>query len=271
MMEHPLDFYHFTYIYNIYIIYFYTPPINMKAIILAAGIASRLRPLTNDRPKCLLEIGNKCLLQRTFDALIANGINQFVVVTGYLHTLIEDFLTRSYLTLNITFIHNERYASTNNIYPLWLAQPAAEGEDILLLDSDILFDPAIVTRLLQSPYPDTLALNNHPLGEEEMKIIPDTQGRVKEISKTCSIEQAAGESIGIERMSSTYTRALYAELQQMIQQEGLDNIFYERAFERLIPQGHTFHILDTTDLFSTELDTVEDFNSAKQLIPSALY
>ena len=90
----------------------------MKAIILAAGIASRLRPLTNDRPKCLLEIGNKCLLQRTFDALIANGINQFVVVTGYLHTLIEDFLTRSYPTLNITFIHNERYASTNNIYSL---------------------------------------------------------------------------------------------------------------------------------------------------------
>ena len=243
----------------------------MKAIILAAGIASRLRPLTNDRPKCLLEIGDKCLLQRAFDRLISNGINQFVIVTGYLHTLIEDFLSSHYPNISITFIHNDRYDSTNNIYSLWLAQPAAEGEEIILLDSDILFDPAIVTRLLTSSHPDILALNNHPLGEEEMKVITDELCRVKEISKTCSIKQAAGESIGIERMSPTYTKALYRELEQMILNEGLDNIFYERAFERLIPQGHTFYIEDTTDLFSTELDTIEDFNTAKQLIPSELY
>ncbi len=243
----------------------------MKAIILAAGIASRLRPLTNDRPKCLLEIGDKCLLQRAFDGLISNGINQFVIVTGYLHTLIEDFLSSHYPNISITFIHNDRYDSTNNIYSLWLAQPAAEGEEIILLDSDILFDPAIVTRLLTSSHPDILALNNHPLGEEEMKVITDELCRVKEISKTCSIKQAAGESIGIERMSPTYTKALYRELEQMILNEGLDNIFYERAFERLIPQGHTFYIEDTTDLFSTELDTIEDFNTAKQLIPSELY
>lgn len=243
----------------------------MKAIILAAGIASRLRPLTNDRPKCLLEIGEKCLLQRTFDGLIANGVKDFVVVTGYLHTMIEDFLKSRYTGVSITFIHNERYATTNNIYSLWLARPEADGQDILLLDSDILFDPQIVARLTASQHADILALNNHPLGEEEMKIIPDGQGRVKEISKTCSITDAVGESIGIERMSATYTTALYCELEQMIVTEGLDNIFYERAFERLIPQGHTFYIEDTTDLFSTELDTVEDFNSARQLIPAALY
>ncbi len=243
----------------------------MKAIILAAGIASRLRPLTNDRPKCLLEIGDKCLLQRSFDALISNGIKEFVIVTGYLHTLIEDFLTERYKDVKITFIHNARYASTNNIYSLWLARPEAEGQDVLLLDSDILYDPLIVARLLASPHADVLALNNHPLGDEEMKVIPDAEGRVKEISKTCSVAEAKGESIGIERMSASYTAALYKELKKMMTIEGLDNIFYERAFERLIPQGHTFYVEDTTDLFSTELDTVEDFNAARQLIPAHLY
>jgi choline kinase len=94
---------------------------------------------------------------------------------------------------------------------------------------------------------------------------------VAEISKTCSIPDAIGESIGIERMSAAYTAALYKELEVMIEGEGLDNVFYERAFERLIPQGHTFYVEDTTDLFSIELDTVEDFNSAKQLIPANLY
>lgn len=238
----------------------------MKAVILAAGIASRLRPLTNNCPKCLLEIDGKCLLERSFDGLIQNGIKEFVVVTGYLHEQIEAFLGARYKDISITYIYNERYASTNNIYSLWLARPEVEGQEMLLLDSDILFDPQIVGRLLTSPHADILALNNHPLGEEEMKIVPDAEGRVKEISKTCSIADAAGESIGIERMSASYTQALYQELEVMIEQEGLDNIFYERAFERLIPQGHTFYIEDTTDLFATEVDTVEDFDAAKDII-----
>lgn len=236
----------------------------MKAVILAAGIASRLRPLTNNCPKCLLKIGEKCLLERSFDGLIQNGIKEFVVVTGYLHEQIEAFLGAHYKDISITYIYNERYASTNNIYSLWLARPAVEGQEMLLLDSDILFDPQIVGRLLASKHADILALNNHPLGEEEMKIVPDAEGRVKEISKTCSIADAAGESIGIERMSASYTQALYRELAVMIEQEGLDNIFYERAFERLIPQGHTFYIEDTTDLFATEVDTVEDFQDVER-------
>ena len=64
----------------------------MKAIILAAGIASRLRPLTNDRPKCLLKIGNRSLLERTIDALLENNIREIVIVTGYLHDMLETFV-----------------------------------------------------------------------------------------------------------------------------------------------------------------------------------
>lgn len=243
----------------------------MKAIILAAGIASRLRPLTDTMPKCLLQIGQRCLLQRAFDGLISNNIREFVIVTGYRHEQIEEFLVAHYPHEKITFIHNKVYATTNNIYSLWLTRPEADGQEILLLDSDILFDPQIVSRVLASKRPNVLALNNHQLSEEEIKVIVDEQGEVKEISKVCSIEHAIGESIGIEKMSATYTTALFKELEQMIEKEGLDNIFYERAFERLIPQGHTFGVIDTTDLYSVELDTVDDFRQAQQLIPSSLF
>jgi choline kinase len=243
----------------------------MKAIILAAGIASRLRPLTDTMPKCLLRIGERCLLQRCFDALLANGLKEFVVVTGYRQQQIRDFLTAQYPAVDITFIYNERYEQTNNIYSLWLTRPYTQGQDVLLLDSDIVFDPQIVARLLACGQADALALNRHELGEEEIKVIVDADNRVTEISKVCSIQQAVGESIGIERMSAAYTRALFAELQRMIEGEGLDNVFYERAFERLIPQGHSFYVLDTTELFSIELDTVSDFEQAKRLLPPTLY
>ncbi len=243
----------------------------MKAILLAAGIASRLRPLTDTMPKCLLRIGERCLLQRCFDALLANGIREYVVVTGYRQQQIRDFLTAQYPEVNITFIYNERYESTNNIYSLWLTRPYIEGEDALLLDSDIVYDPQIVRQLLDCGQADALALNRHELGEEEIKVIVDARNRVTEISKVCSIQDAIGESIGIEKMSAAYTRALFTELQKMIEGEGLDNVFYERAFERLIPQGYSFYVLDTTEYFSIELDTVSDFEQAQRLIPPTLY
>lgn len=84
-----------------------------------------------------------------------------------------------------------------------------DKEDILLLDSDILFDPQIVAKLLGYGQADALALNHHTLGEEEIKVIADNDGKVLEISKTCSISRAIGESIGIEKMSAAYTEALF--------------------------------------------------------------
>lgn len=243
----------------------------MKAIILAAGMASRLRPLTTNTPKCLLKVGERSLLERSLDALLAGGITEFVIVTGYLHEMIERFVDERYPNLNVTFIHNEVYASTNNIYSLWLARPEAEGQDILLLDSDLLYDPQIVKRVVQFEAPNALTLIKHPLGEEEVKVIVDTQGSVVEINKTCDPKDAIGESLGIEKMDKDYTAAIYRELEVMIPKEGLDNVFYELAFERLIPQGYTFSVLDVTDLFSCELDTVEDFENACNKIPAELY
>ena len=237
----------------------------MKAIILAAGTASRLRPLTEHTPKCLLEIGQRTLLGRSMDALIENGIRDFVIVTGYLHEMIEQFVAKTYGdSINVTFIHNAVYDSTNNIYSLWLARPEAEGQDILLLDSDLLYDGNIIKEVLAVDAPSVLTLIRHELGEEEMKVVTDDKGEILEISKTCSVSDACGESLGIEKMGKEYTSALYRELEPMMNEEHLENKFYELAFERLIPQGHTFKVIDVTNYFSCELDTVEDFMTAKE-------
>ena len=223
-------------------------------VILAAGMAKRLRPLTDKCPKCLLAVGERTLLQRTVDAMMKAGINELVVVTGYKAEMIRDFLTAHYPSLTIHFIDNPDYAHNNNIFSLWLTRPFTEGREFLLSDSDILFDPQIIATVLATEG-DALAVNRHELGEEEMKVIVDDNSRVVEISKVCAIEKAIGESVGFEKMTADYSKALFAELEQMIEREGLIDIFYERAFERLIPQGHTFTVVDTTKYFSIELDT----------------
>jgi len=242
----------------------------MIGVILAAGMAKRLRPLTDTRPKCLLKVGERTLLERTVDAMAAAGISEFVVVTGYLADMIRDFLTSHFPQFTFHFLHNADYPHNNNIYSLWMAGQVVRGKEFLLMDSDILCDPAAVLRIASEPEA-ALAVNRHELGEEEMKVVVDNQMRITEISKTCRPEDAMGESVGIEKMTVAYSEVLFRELDQMILNEGLIDIFYERAFERLIPQGQTFRVIDTTDYFSYELDTPEDFQRAQELMPAELY
>ena len=237
----------------------------MIGVILAAGMAKRLRPLTDTMPKCLLKVGGRTLLERTVEAMRQAGITEFVVVTGYRADMIRDFLTAYDESLSFTFLHNADYEHNNNIYSLWMAGEVVRGKDFLLMDSDIFCDPAAVVRIAQEPE-SALAVNRHECGEEEMKVVVDGDMRITEISKTCSPADAMGESVGIEKITADYSEALYKELDQMILEEKLIDIFYERAFERLIPQGHTFRVVDTSSYFSYEIDTPEDYEHVKNQI-----
>ena len=230
----------------------------MIGVILAAGMAKRLRPLTDTKPKCLLKVGERTLLERTVDAMRQAGIREFLVVTGYRGEMIRDFLgeysSRSSLSSqpSFTFLDNTDYEHNNNIYSLWMACQKVRGCDFLLMDSDILCDPAAVVRIAQEQT-SALAVNRHELGEEEMKVVVDAHNRITEISKTCRPEDAMGESVGIEKITADYSEALARELDQMILQ-----------------QGHTFKVVDTTHYFSYELDTPEDFQRAQELMPKEL-
>ncbi len=119
----------------------------MIGVILAAGMAKRLRPLTDTKPKCLLEVGGKTLLQRTVDAMASAGISEFLVVTGYRASMIRDFLGSYGKNPRISYIDNPDYEHNNNIFSLWLAMQELHGQEVLLMDSDILCDPEAVRRV----------------------------------------------------------------------------------------------------------------------------
>ena len=132
----------------------------MNGIILAAGISSRLRPLTNDTPKCLLPVGGRPLLERTLRSLEQTGIRECVIVTGYFREKVEHFAAALRLSLKIEFRYNPYFASTNNNYSLWMAGEGCKGKDILLLDADILFDRRLIPLLLDAPYENALIMRS---------------------------------------------------------------------------------------------------------------
>lgn len=138
----------------------------MIAVILAAGMAKRLRPLTDNKPKCLLKVGDRTLLQRSVDSLVAAGISEFVVVHRYLSAMITDFLEEHYPQLKFHFIDNRDYATTNNIYSLWLARTVVEGRQFILLDSDLIYDGRIISKVMDE-VASVLTVSRHPLARRK--------------------------------------------------------------------------------------------------------
>ncbi len=238
----------------------------MKAVILAAGIASRLRPLTDHIPKCLLKVGNKNILQLTIENLLANDIIEIVIVTGYLELQIKEFVTLTFPRLNVKYIFNDVYNTTNNIYSLWLTKDTLLGDDLLLLDSDIVFDNRIINALILSDYENCLALKRHKLGDEEIKVKSDQFGRVLEISKIVSPSLAIGESIGIEKIGKNSLYKLFEVLDRKVIQEKMTNVFYEVAFEEMIKEGENIFIVDTTGYICMEIDTIADLQTANEIL-----
>jgi histidinol-phosphate/aromatic aminotransferase/cobyric acid decarboxylase-like protein/NDP-sugar pyrophosphorylase family protein len=121
-----------------------------RAVILAAGKGTRLQPLTQDLPKCLVEVGGQPMLERALLALASQGVAEVVVVIGYGGETIRERIGCSFGGLTIQYVEAPDFATTNNIRSLWDARDYLD-EDVLLLEADVAFDPQIITALLDVP------------------------------------------------------------------------------------------------------------------------
>jgi choline kinase len=238
----------------------------LQAIILAAGLSKRLRPLTDSVPKSLLMVGGRRILEMTIDNILRNNINKIIMVTGYRENMIKDFIGKHYPALDMTFLTNKDFESNNNSYSLWMTKNFISG-DVLLLDSDILFDYRIISKLLSSGYQNCLAVNkNHKLAKEEIKVVIDTANKIEHIGKDLSPEICFGESIGIEKFSKNFFSKLGEVLERKIVQEKNVNEFYENSFQELINAGNDIYAVDVSEYESMEIDTADDVKKAEELV-----
>src|ERR1700690_3996043 len=108
----------------------------MKAVILAAGCATRLRPHSDDTPKTLLPVGGVPILRRTITSLLRCGFDQFVIGTGYLDHMGREAVAAWFPELDFTFVSNPDFPTTNNAASLLLTRPHVENDGFILLDGD---------------------------------------------------------------------------------------------------------------------------------------
>jgi len=126
----------------------------MQAIILAAGMGKRLGKYTQDGTKCMVTVNGKSLIERALEALVQVGIKRVILVVGYRAETLRAFLAGRFSELEIIYVTNEIYATTNNIYSLWLAREYLAADDTLLLESDLIFQGEILAKLMADPEPN---------------------------------------------------------------------------------------------------------------------
>ena len=127
----------------------------MQAVILAAGMGTRLRDLTRNNIKCMVEVNGVTLIDRVLTQLSKLSLNRVVIVVGYqADNLIEHIGHRYDDVLKIEFIHNPIYDKTNNIYSLALAQDKLLEDDTLLIESDLILDDKLFSLIIDNPYPN---------------------------------------------------------------------------------------------------------------------
>jgi len=232
----------------------------MKTIILAAGEGKRLHPLTLEKPKAMLEVGKRTLIERALDGLRSAGIKdaEIIILSGHKVEKLKEAAP------DCRFIHNDVYASTNNIYSLWLARKELAGEEFVLLNSDVLFAPRLAQDILMDQRESVLMVDDvSPLIEEEMRVMTDGAGRITAIAKTLDAKHSAGEYIGLARFRREFSRVFFDRMDEMIQ-AGQTGVWYENAIADILPD-HPIYSLSTQGLPWVEIDTHQDLTRATQV------
>jgi choline kinase len=238
----------------------------MKAVILAAGVGSRLAPLTDDRPKVLVPVLGRCLLFRQLDRLAAAGVpsEDVVVVGGYRIDQLERALREDGFACKLVL--NEKYQSWGNFYSVLVAEPLLRGHDFLQLDGDVVLDDQILPRLIATPGDALLATDTSAeLDDDAMKV--EMRGdHVYALDKKLDPGACIGEYIGVTKLSAAAGAAVFRELAKF-PAENLTHEYYDHSYHRLTQRGEVpFGIVRVDDCRVLEIDDHADLRRAEAVL-----
>ena len=233
----------------------------MNAVILVAGVARRMAPLTDTTHKALLEVGGRPVLARMLEALDAAGVRQVTLVVGHCADQVRKVAGERVGRLAVRYIHNPEY-TRGSVISLYTARQCLR-EPALVMDADVVFPREFLTRLLEVPAPSALLVDRGFTDTgEEVKIY--TRGdRVIGLGKKVVPEawDAVGEGIGFFKCGAEAAPELVRGLARVIEEShGLGE--WEDAIHLLAPQRHIGWV-DVTGLPWTEIDFVEDLRRAE--------
>jgi choline kinase len=236
-----------------------------KAIILSAGKGSRLYPFTEDRPKCLLELSGRTLLEWQLDALAASGIGEVTVVTGFHHDLVTQVIAaRASARGRVQTLFNPFYQVADNLGSVWMARQRFAGET-LLLNGDTLVPPSLIARVLDgATAPITVTVDRKAAYDaDDMKVLRDGD-RLVRIGKLLGADECNAESIGLLAFRGEGSASFVAAVDRAMHTAEGTTSWYLRVIDQIAATG----IVGTVSIEGErwqEVDYLTDLEAARAL------
>ncbi|MFQ5838371.1 MAG: sugar phosphate nucleotidyltransferase [Thermoplasmata archaeon] len=241
----------------------------MKALVLAAGRGTRLGDLTKDKPKAVLQVGSRPILDYILHACQSVDVEELVLVVGYREKVLRDHVGEGQeWGFEVSYVTNPKSRVTENAYSVFLAREQLQRRRFLLVNADTLFHPGIAVALTERQRSRAiLAVDmEKKLGREEMKVIVDGS-QVTEISKELEPQRADGEYIGVALVQEP--RLFYESLAEALREQG-PQIYYEEAFAQMARSGISPYAESTKGLPWIEVDTPDDLREARTTVAPLL-
>jgi choline kinase len=235
----------------------------MKALILAAGQGTRIRSIHGERPKCLIRVDDRTILDHQLQSIFSAGIHEVGIVVGYEKEQIMHHVRSRYRdgSQRISFVENPTFASTNNIYSLWLARDWVGQESFACLNADVIFNPYILSTALTSPAPISMIVDPE-WRAETMKVIISGD-RIVRMGKRIPRETFSGTYIGVTVLSAEVNRQLFDKLGKLVN-TGRVNEFFNVAVQQLADEGVHVGFTSAEGLPWAEIDDPADLAFAQQ-------
>jgi L-glutamine-phosphate cytidylyltransferase len=229
----------------------------MKAIILAAGRSSRLYPITLDKPKCLLQVGGKKLIEHQIEILNKCGITDIVIVTGYLGNKIKEAVGDK-----ARYINFPDFATTNNLFTLYHVREEL-NDDFLCLFSDVLFEEELLRRCIEDESNFSLLVHNKQILADTMRV-RIIENSIYDIGSHIPVSFGEGNFIGIAKFSKEAAKLLIEEMSNLVNEQH-KNDYYTISLVGLASKGHLITPIFVNDDKWIEIDHQQDYERAKEL------
>ena len=242
-----------------------------QAVILAAGLGTRLGGLTEACPKCLLDVGGRPLIVHSLDNLAAAGFDDALIVTGFRAGDIERTVGSRHGGMAIRYVHNPAYAETGSVVSLLVGAKAVEEGPLLILESDILYHPDFIAAVLAADGNTMLVAD--PTGSgDEVYIAADPAGRLTHLGKKVPRavrRDSLGEFAGITRLDRAFLDRYCGAASRLVKHAAASGHYEELIFDLAGAEAPVF-ARHCPGLPWTEVDTAADLARARELVFPAL-
>jgi len=238
------------------------------AVILVAGMGTRLSPLTHTLPKCLVEVNGRPILINTLAHLADRGIKQVIMLVGYMDDIIQAEIGNQFGTMVIQYIKNPLFRNTNNMYSLWLAKDHwAADNGFLLIEGDLFFEVDVLARLLDDPAPSCWAADEFFRFKDGCMLTADSGGGIKKIEiirRPLPVYEACQhKSAGMLKLDYETVPILWDYLDFEVRHWHL-NLYYDQVLARHLMEFN-LDICNINGLKWMEIDDLQDLKQAESL------